>query len=154
MKKTIQVIIKQKDSFLGPINTTKSLALGYVFNYLIPNNIVEIASEGKIKHINMLKNIKSKQAKINYNINLEMKTNLEKIQKINIRKKLGQNQQIFGRITENEVIEQIIKLTGKRLDKKQIKLPNIKEIGIYDIVIRIQENINTIVKLQILPSIL
>nr|AYR05794.1 ribosomal protein L9 [Lithothamnion sp.] len=153
MKKNIQVIIKQEGSSLGPINTTKSLALGYVFNYLIPNNIVEIASKGKVKHINMLNNIKSTQAKINYNNNLKIKTNLEKIQKINIRKKLGQNQQIFGRITENEVIEYVFALTGKRLDKKQIQLPNIKAIGIYDISIRIQENINTIIKLQILPSI-
>lgn len=154
MKKNIQVIIRKEDSVLGPINTTKSLALGYVFNYLIPNNIVEIASKGKIKHINMLNDIKFTQAKISYNNNLKIKTNLEKIKKINIRKKLGQNQQIFGRITENEVIEYIFRLTGKRFDKKQIKLPDTKALGIYDVNIRIQENINTTIKLQILPSIL
>lgn len=154
MKKNIEIIIKQKDSALGPINTTKSLALGYVFNYLIPNNIVEIASKGKIKHINMLNNIKSTQANINYNNNLKIKTNLEKIRKINMRKKLGQNQQIFGRVTESEVIECIFELTGKRLDKKQIKISNIKAIGTYDVNIKIQENIKAIVKLQILPSIL
>ena len=153
MKKTVQVIIKQKDSFLGPINTTKSLALGYVLNYLIPNNLVEIASKGKIKHINMLKNIQSTQDNITYDNNLKVKTNLEKIRKINIRKKIGQNQQIFGRITENEVIEQIVKLTGLKLHKKQIQISNIKEIGIYNIWIRVQENINAIVQLQILPSI-
>lgn len=154
MKKNIQIIIKQKNSVLGPVNTTKSLPLGYVFNYLITNNIVEIASKGKIKHINMLNNIKFTQANISYNNNLKTKSNLEKIQKINIRKKLGQNQQIFGRVTESEIIEYIFELTGKKLDKKQIKISNMKAIGMYDINIRIQENINAIIKLQILPNIL
>ncbi len=52
--------------------------------------------------------------------------NLEKIRKIQIRKKIGQNQQIFGRITENEVIEKIVELTVYDLIKKQFKIPNIK----------------------------
>nr|YP_010471039.1 ribosomal protein L9 [Synarthrophyton patena]UVF62868.1 ribosomal protein L9 [Synarthrophyton patena] len=154
MKKTIKVIINQQDSFLGPINTIKSVHLGYAFNYLIPNNLVEIATKGRIKHLNMLNNIKSQKANILYNKNLELKNNLKNIQKINIRKKLGTNQQIFGRITENEIIEQIIKLTGEKLEKKQIQIPNIKEIGIYNINIKIEESINTQIKLQILPIIL
>ncbi len=102
----------------------------------------------------MLKNIQSTQANIIYSNNLKVKNNLEKIRKIQIRKKIGQNQQIFGRITENEVIEKIVELTGLRLNKKQFKIPNIKEIGMYNISIKIQENINCIVQLQIVPSIL
>lgn len=154
MKKTVQVIIKAQGSYLGPINSIKSLALGYAFNYLIPNNMVDIASKGKIKHIKMLEKLKSKQAHITYENNLKIKSNLEKLNKINIRKKMGQNQQIFGRITEQEILEQIFKLTGEKLDKKQIKVPNIKEIGIYDISIKIEENLNTDIKLQVIPNAL
>nr|YP_010728740.1 ribosomal protein L9 [Phymatolithon calcareum]WEA76873.1 ribosomal protein L9 [Phymatolithon calcareum] len=154
MKKTVQVIIKQRGSYLGPINSIKLVALGHAFNYLIPNNMVDIASKGKIKHIKMLENLKSTQANITYENNLKIKSNLEKLHKINIRKKIGQNQQIFGRITEQEILEQIFRSTGEKLDKKQIKIPNIKEIGIYNINIKLEENIKTGIKLQVLPSML
>lgn len=154
MKKTVQVIIKQQGSYLGPANSIKLVALGYAFNYLIPNNIVEIASKGKIKHMQMLENLQSKQANVAYENNLKIKSNLEQLHKINIRKKIGQNQHIFGRITEQEVVEQIIKLTGEKMHKRQIKIPEIKEIGVYNISIKIEENMNTNIKLQVLPSII
>lgn len=152
MKKTVQVIIKQPNFSLGPVNSIKVVALGYAFNYLIPNNIAELASKGKIKHIKMLENFKSTQANIIYKNNLKTKINLEKLQKINIRKVIGQNQQIFGRITEQEVIEQIFKLAGEKLEKKQIKIPTVKEIGIYNINVKLEENISTDIRLQVLPS--
>lgn len=152
MKKTIQVIIKNTNSPLGPVNTIKSVSLGYAFNYLIPNNIVEIASKGRIKHINMLQNIQSKQNKKINQQNLDIKSNLDEIKKISIRKKLGSNQQIFGSVTEYEISEKIFMLTGKQLDKKQITIPSIKEIGIYKINIKIEENISSEIKLQILPK--
>nr|YP_009541682.1 ribosomal protein L9 [Synarthrophyton chejuense]AYR05691.1 ribosomal protein L9 [Synarthrophyton chejuense] len=152
MKKTIKVIIKDKNSKLGKINTIKLVSLGYAFNYLIPNQLVEIATKGRLKHIRMLKKVQSEQENIIYNNNLEIKDKLDKIQKINIRKKLGPNQQIFGRITENDIIEQLAHLTSEKINKKQIKMPNIKEIGIYNIHIKIAENLSSNIKLHILPN--
>ena len=86
-----------------------------------------------------------------YSKNLIIKQYLEKTKKINIRKKIGQNQQIFGKITENEITESIFHITGQTINKKQIQIPQIKNVGIYNIKINIEDTIYVYVKLQILP---
>nr|YP_007878186.1 50S ribosomal protein L9 [Calliarthron tuberculosum]AGA63797.1 50S ribosomal protein L9 [Calliarthron tuberculosum] len=154
MKKTINIIVTKPHSILGPINTHKKVSLGYAFNYLIPQQFVEIATKGKLKHIKMLNNIKLKKDNQNYIHNLTIKRYLEQITKIKIRKKIGQNKQIFGSITENDIIEKIIQITGHLIEKKQIIMPNIKEIGIYNISIKIEDNIYSDIEIQILPNII
>lgn len=151
MKKTINIIIKQKDSNLGPINSCKKVALGYAFNYLIPKELAEVATDGKVKHINMIHQKQVQKKNKIYSKNLIIKQYLEKTKKINIRKKIGQNQQIFGKITENEITESIFHITGQTINKKQIQIPQIKNVGIYNIKINIEDTIYVYVKLQILP---
>lgn len=152
MKKTINIIIKQQNSHLGPINSCKTVALGYAFNYLIPKKLAEIATDGKIKHISMIHQKQVQRKNEIYSKNLIIKKYLEKTKKINIRKKIGQNQQIFGKITENEISESIFYITGQTINKKQITLPQIKNIGIYNIAVNIEDTIYSYIKLQILPK--
>lgn len=152
MKKTINIIIKDHNSSLGPINSHKKVALGYAFNYLIPKQIAEIATKGKLKHITMLNNIQSEKRKTSLAKNLLKKEYLDKRKKINIRKKIGQNQQIFGKINENEITQNILQNTGQFINKKQIHLPNIKTIGIYNIKIDIDDTLYTFIQVQIIPN--
>jgi len=152
MKKNIQIIIKKNIPHLGEPGTITKTRLGYALNYLIPNNIAEIATPGILKHAEMLKKIKSKQLeeiKIQANI---IKTNLEQIPKISIKKKIGDHKQIFGSVSEKDIISYILDCTGQQLEKKQISMPDIKEIGIYTLRIKIIENVFVDLKLQILPT--
>lgn len=151
MKKNIQVIIKQQKSHLGPINSLKNVPLGYAFNYLIPKNIVEIATKNKIKHLQMLERYKYKKENELYLQNITIKEHLQQIKKINIRKKIGQNRQIFGSIIENEIIQKINNLTQLSISKKQIQTPLIKTIGIYNLQITLDNKIDININLYILP---
>ena len=151
MKKTIQIILKKTDSRLGSKNDIKLVALGYAFNYLIPQQIAKIATKGEIQHINMLNNSRSKKEKLIHVDNINIKNNLQRITKINIRKKIGKNKQIFGSITENEIAEIIEILTQKSISKQNIELPYIKKIGIYTIKISISNTIEARIVLHILP---
>nr|YP_009589102.1 50S ribosomal protein L9 [Corallina ferreyrae]QBL75618.1 50S ribosomal protein L9 [Corallina ferreyrae] len=154
MKKTINIIIKKTHSRLGPINSQKKVALGYAFNYLIPQKLAEVSTKGKLKHLKMLNEIKLKKDNQNYINNLNIKECLEQIIKIKIRKKIGQNRQIFGSITEQDIINKINQITGQLITKRQITIPNIKEVGIYNIKITIEDSIYTNIELQVLPNII
>nr|YP_009660570.1 50S ribosomal protein L9 [Corallina chilensis]QCS25518.1 50S ribosomal protein L9 [Corallina chilensis] len=154
MKKTINIIIKKTNSGLGPINSQKKVALGYAFNYLIPQQLAEVSTKGKLKHLKMLNEIKLKKDNQNYIKNLNTKERLEQIAKIKIRKKIGQNRQIFGSITEQDIINKINQINGQLITKRQITIPNIKEIGIYNIKITIEDSIYINIELQVLPNII
>lgn len=152
MKKTIQIIVTQENSKLGKIGEIKAVKLGYASNYLLPNSIVEIANKGKIKHHKMLKEKKSRQTYQIHEQALILKNHLQAIKKINIKKRVGEHQQIFGRITEKEVTEALIKHIGKQLSKKQIEIPEIKKVGLYQIIIKLTEKITTFITLHLLPN--
>ena len=144
MKKQIAVIFKQK--------AIKQVARGYAFNYLIPNKIAEIATKGKLKHVTMLSNLSDQKENRRQEINLKTKNDLAKIQTIHLRKKCGNNQQIFGSISEQDIQNIIFSTTGQSIEKRQIVLKNIKQIGTYLCSILIKDELETLIKIRIIPS--
>ncbi len=152
MKKNITVIIKNNNSKLGKRGEQLKVAPGYAFNYLIPNDLVEIATKGKIKHLNMFLDIE-KQKKQNLKVKiLKLKNYIEQIKKINIKKITGDNNQIFGSINEKEIINTIFNKTGYRLEKKQISIPDIKTTGIFTIIISLFDKETCNLMIQIIPK--
>nr|YP_010903155.1 ribosomal protein L9 [Hypnea pseudomusciformis]WCH55209.1 ribosomal protein L9 [Hypnea pseudomusciformis]WCH56802.1 ribosomal protein L9 [Hypnea pseudomusciformis] len=127
---------------------------GYAFNYLIPQGIAEIATPGKLKHINMLQEKQKQKIQINKEkANLTSKY-LSTINKITITKKHGNKMQIFGQINEKDISNKIIEYTGYTLNKKQINIPNIKTIGKYQITIKLLKNLESYISLNVIPEII
>nr|AOM64638.1 ribosomal protein L9 [Riquetophycus sp.] len=152
MRKKIQVIIEKTNKKLGKKGSIIKVSQGYALNYLIPNNLAQFATKGKIKHINMLQKLEEEKLQEQYNKAYEVQKNLAEVAKISIKKKYGEQQQIFGSINEKEIIEEIFNYTGEKLEKKQISLPEIKKLGIFNIEIQIFNDIITNLKLQVLPE--
>lgn len=152
MKKNIEIIIKEKDRN-HPIKRIQKVSAGYAFNYLIPNKKAEISTKGKIKHIHMLNNSLSKKKHQILRQNHQTRFELEKIRRIHIRKKHSPNKQIFGSITENDIINKLFKLTGNKLDKKQVIITSMKQINIHKCTIKLNDNSSFNIALCILPNI-
>lgn len=152
MSKKIAIIIKHTDTKIGKRGEVIKVFPGYAFNYLIPNGIAEIATKGKLKHLRMIQAIESSKLKEIHSSALILKNNLEQVPKISIKKTLGDKRQIFGRISEKEIISQIYKYTGKKLEKKHITIPEIKKVGVYNIKIQVFQDLTTNFKLLILPE--
>jgi len=152
MKKNITVIIKNDNSKLGKRGQQLKVAPGYAFNYLIPNDFVETTTKGKIKHFNMFLTIE-KQKKQDLEIEaLKLKNYIEQIKTINLKKRIGENKQIFGSVNEKEIINKIFQITGYRLEKKQIKIPDIKTLGLFTISISLFEKEKSNLILQVIPK--
>jgi len=152
MKKSITIILKKKDLNKSPTQRIQKVSPGYAFNYLIPNQIAEIATEGKIRHLDMVTKILAKKDNQIHKNNLKVKIDLEKINFLSIRKKCSQNRQIFGSISEQEIINKIFNITGQKIDKKQIKIDSIKQIGTYLCEIKVDDDININIEMHILPN--
>ena len=152
MKKNITVIVKTTHSSLGRKGSILKVSPGYAFNYLIPNNLAEIATKGKIKHFTMFTTIENKKQEALKLESIKLKNQIEYIKKISLKKKIGQNTQIFGSINEKDIIKIIFLKTGYKLNKKQIQIPEIKNIGIFNIMINFIDNESCSLKLQVIPE--
>nr|YP_010865195.1 ribosomal protein L9 [Campylaephora boydenii]WGT74144.1 ribosomal protein L9 [Campylaephora boydenii] len=152
MGKHLTVIVKKTHPQIGNTGDIVKLSAGYIFNYLIPNNIVEIPTQGKIKHFQMFNTIE-KTKKQNAIIKAQnTKQKIENIYKINITKKIGNKQHIFGSVNEKEVLSKIIHQTNQKLEKKDIGIPEIKQIGIFNLTIKYLDNKKYNLLLQVVPS--
>ena len=152
MKKSITIILKKPFQQLGEPNTTCEVTLGYAFNYLIPKGIAEVATKGKMQHLETIKTLREQKLISAYSKNISIKKQIEKLSKISIRKKKGQNEQFFGSINENNLSKIIFEKTGYRINKKEISIPEIKNIGIFKALITLTKNIKINVQIQIIPK--
>nr|YP_009244380.1 ribosomal protein L9 [Gelidium vagum]AMK96622.1 ribosomal protein L9 [Gelidium vagum] len=153
MAKGINIILKQNHKTLGKSGELKTVAKGFARNYLIPQNIAEVGTKGRIKHYMMLKSIENKKLEEKELNTIKIQKNLEQV-KIKLRKKVSnqKSENIFGSITDKEIIEQIFHATGIEIEKKQLSIPNIKNVGSYQIQVNITNNIQANLTLQILPE--
>nr|ARW68788.1 ribosomal protein L9 [Palisada sp.] len=151
MKKKIQVIIKNSNFQQQKKGTIINVFPGYAFNYLIPNGIVAVATKNQIKHYQMFLDIEKKKQEENSIQTEKIKNKIEKISKITVYRKQGDNKLIFGSIKEKDIIKWISRYCNLQIDKKQIKVDNINNIEINGIKIHIKQNIIVTVKLCIIP---
>ena len=114
---------------------------GYARNFLFPK---KLAVEANNENMNKLK---AKKQSEQYKKDVE-KENAQKIAKqldeiiLNIKVKAGENGKIFGGVTSKEISEELKKQYKIDVDKKKIVLnENIKNIGSFDINIKLYEGV-------------
>lgn len=146
MKKKVQVILKDEKEYL--VNVSK----GYAFNYLIPRGKATIPTKKKMKQLEMFQKIKKEKQQNNELKIKKVRNRLQEVNKISIYKKLGENNLIFGSITEKEISKWITTHAGLKIDKGQIKIPNINQIGINNININVQHNVEEKLQINIIPA--
>jgi large subunit ribosomal protein L9 len=147
MKKYIKVILNNSH----PPKIQK-VSRGYAFNYLIPKQIAEIATESKIKQINLQNHLSNQQKDKFQQKNLKITEVIKKIKIIHFRKRCGSNYQIFGSVTEQEIQELISQILKHEINKKQIIIQQIKQLGSYLCEIFIDEQVKTSIEIRILPN--
>nr|YP_009314812.1 Ribosomal protein L9 [Neoizziella asiatica]SCW23267.1 Ribosomal protein L9 [Neoizziella asiatica] len=151
-KKKIQVILNSHQKDLGNSGDVVQVSPGYARNYLLPQRIAEPLTTHKINYLKhkaaqelLINQAKEKSA-------LDTKAQLEAIHKFSTKRRVSDNNHIFGSINDKDMVEIIHDTTGIKLEKSQISIPTIKTIGVYDISVGLTSDINIHLKLHILPE--
>lgn len=150
-KKTVQIVLNKDIHKLGKTGDLKHVALGYARNYLLPSQVASLATPTILKSIEQQALIK-KQVEQQLVKQLEkLKIAIEGIGQITLNKKLNNSNKIFGSVTDREIVEIINSNLGQTIDRKSIIIPEISEIGNYEIQINLGYKINTKLNLQVIP---
>lgn len=152
MSKKIKIILKKNYQNLGKKNNIVYATKGYTINYLIPNNIAIVATQKAIQQFKKFELIEKQKIKENKKKIEALKSELNTINKIIIFKKMGENQYIFGSISDKDIMQKVSDYVGVKLNKKYVEIPNIKKIGRFYTEIHLQHEELCKIQIHILPT--
>lgn len=139
----MQVILKKDVQNLGEAGDLINVKDGYARNFLLPQNVAEIATPGALKNREQnLARIKAKQEKLHQQA-LEKAQQIEKIAQIELSAKAGESGKLFGTITTKKLSEELA-AKGIEVDRKNITVnAPINKVGEYKMLIKLTSKVKT-----------
>ena len=145
------ILIKDVDN-LGDSNTLVKVRDGYGRNYLIPRGFAVLANEGNRKIMAERTKASDKREKLLLDKIQEVIAKLQATT-IKVGAKVGQNDMIFGSITNVQLAEGIKKQLGLVIDRKKIVLPEeVKTLGTYAATIALDKDHNIPVNFEVVEG--
>nr|WAM64102.1 50S ribosomal protein L9 [Ishige okamurae] len=153
-KRAIEIILAESIPRQGNRGDLIKIKPGYFRNYIVPLKLGQRVTAARVKQYNIQQNIlKIKKEKFLEEC-LVNKNVLENLKKFQIKRHVGEEGKIFGKITNRRIIE-LIKSKGSstlELTKDQLKVPEIKRLGEYPVQIDFTNNITATIILEVLPK--
>ena len=148
----MKVVFLQDVAGVGRAGEVKNVSDGYARNFLFPKKLAAPATSGELQRIEQLKqNQERQEAKTD----AELKDFAEKLSKVtvSIRARTGEGQRLYGSITNADIAERLAEITKTELDKRKVELEEpIKQLGTFDIPVRLSPTIHTKVKVVVEAS--
>ncbi|OQA21677.1 MAG: 50S ribosomal protein L9 [Actinobacteria bacterium ADurb.Bin346] len=148
----MKVVLTRDYEKLGSAGDVINVKDGFAKNFLIPNNIALIATQGNINQMEIVKkSLIKKEAK-----NIEEAKKIAEIidgTTVTIKVNSSPDGKLYGSITTKDIAEKIFELKKVELDKKKIDLEeHIKEVGNYEVNVRLYKEIKAVIKLEIISD--
>ena len=146
----MEIILKQDVQNLGHKDDIVIVRNGYATNYLIPQGFATLATPSAKKvHAENMRQRAHKEAKIRQDA-VALAEKLEGLQ-VTLATKVSSTGKIFGSVNNIQVGEALA-AKGFEIDRRSITISgeaNIKEVGIYDAVIKLHREIKAKIKVEI-----
>ncbi|MDE7355244.1 MAG: 50S ribosomal protein L9 [Rikenellaceae bacterium] len=146
----MEIILKQDVDNLGHKNDIVNVRPGYANNFLIPQGkaILATASAKKV----LAENIKQ-QAHKEAKVRAEAEAKAAKISaiEVTVTAKVSDGNKIFGSVTAAQIAEQIA-AKGVEVEKKNITVSAIKELGSYEASVKVYRDIKGTVKVNVVAE--
>jgi large subunit ribosomal protein L9 len=136
----MEVVLKKDYEQLGKAMDVVNVKDGYARNFLIPQGIAVVATEGNRKTVAESKKLAEKREEKKLK---DARQQAKKIEKIpcTIPVKVGEEDKLFGSVTTQEIADFLTK-EGFAIEKRDIELEEpIKQLGVYSVKITLYKDI-------------
>lgn len=140
----MQVILKKDVQNLGEAGEIVTVKDGYARNFLLPQQMAEVATEGALKNREQnIARIHAKQEKLHQEA-LAIAEKIEKFGKLELSAKAGESGKLFGTITTKKLTEELLEKSGIEVDRKNVSLnAPINKVGEYTMLIKLTSKVKT-----------
>jgi large subunit ribosomal protein L9 len=144
----MEIILRETVDNLGRAGEVVKVANGYARNYLLPKKLAYLATPGNLKVIESERNsLLKKEAKQKDDAD-KLRGLLDAVE-ITIRRKVGEQNTLYGSVTNADISEELEK-KGFEIEKRKIHMDDhIKSIGEFQIPIRLFKDVTAHVKLKV-----
>ncbi|MGB5694065.1 MAG: 50S ribosomal protein L9 [Polyangiales bacterium] len=151
MASSVEVVLKENLEHLGSIGDVVRVRRGYARNFLLPRGLAVVASRGNVRQIEHEKTIQASRIAKLREEQEKIVTELASVT-VMIAKEAGDDGKLFGSVTSSDVLEGL-KTKGIEIDidKKKLVMPAqpIKEVGSYEIGVKLLYGLTAIVQLEV-----
>ena len=147
----MELILLQDVEKLGFKDEIVTVKNGFGRNFLIPQGKAVLATEAARKVL--AENLRQR-AKKEDKIIADANTKAEAINGLTVKiaaKTIEGGKQLFGSITSNHLADELEKM-GHQVDRKFIKLNNIKSVGVYDAEIRLHREVKVSLTVEVVAA--
>jgi large subunit ribosomal protein L9 len=147
----MEVILKEDIANLGKIGEVVRVRDGFARNYLLPRGLVLVANKKNLKVFEHQKKVVGDQKQKIMRDAQAVGDQLTGVS-LTIAMRSGEEGRLFGSVT-NMQIEKALKVKGLNVDRRKIHLDEpIKNLGDYEIPIRLSADITVPLKLSVVPE--
>jgi len=143
----MEIILKQDVKNLGLKDDIVKVKNGYAANYLIPQGMAIMATPSAKKvHAENLRQRAHKEAKLIADAEA-LAAKLEGLT-VKVPAKVSSNGKVFGSVSNIQVAEALAAM-GYEVDRKNIDMDAIKEVGVYDVAVKCYRNVKATLKVEV-----
>ena len=147
----MKVILRSDITNVGRQGEIKEVSAGFARNYLVPKKLAMEATPQNLKIWERERVKLEKQREEIISAAKEMASKLEAAE-FSVKVKVGENNKVFGSVT-NSNIDKILEESGFAVNKRDILLSDsLKELGNYDINIRLHPEVTAKIKLSVISE--
>ncbi len=146
----MKVILIDEIRGLGTRGDVVNVKDGYARNYLLPKNLAREATPGNLKAIEQERKKWALLAQKEKEVAAKA-AEVVKGTKVVVRKRVGENGQLFGSVTANEIAD-ALNAKGLEVDKRRIELAHpIKSLGTHDVEVRLHRDVSAQIQVEVVP---
>jgi len=147
----MKVILLQDVEHLGEQGEIHEVANGYGRNYLIPQGIARLATEGAIKQAREEQRQAARKQAAKADDAQDLADELEDMQVV-FTAKVGEDNRIFGTVTTQQIAVELAN-RGYDIDRRSIDLDeDISEVGTYTAHIQLHPQVKAKLSIQVIPE--
>jgi large subunit ribosomal protein L9 len=147
----MQVILLKDVEHLGTEGEIHEVADGYGRNYLIPQGMARMATEGAIKQVREEER-QARRKKMQQREDAQQVADELADMELLFTAKVGEENRIFGTVTTQQIAVELDK-RGFDIDRKNIELEeDIRRVGLYTAKVQVHPDVEQYVKIRVMPE--
>lgn len=152
MAKRVQVVLTKDVNKLGKLGDVVDVAPGYARNYLFPQGVATNVTPGILKQVERRKELERQRLAELKAEALKQKESIEKAGALTIAKQVGENEAIFGTVTNQDVAEALKAATSVEVDRREIEVPDVNKLGEYKVEVKLHPEVSVSVTVNVVAA--
>lgn len=146
----MKIILKKAVANLGEVDEIVEVKNGYAINYLVPQGYAIVATPSNLKqHEETLRQRAHKEAK--KVADAEALAAKIAAQTVKVAVKVSEAGKIYGSVTAAQVADALV-AAGVEVDKKDITVPEVKELGAYEAVVKVYKAVKATLAFEVVAE--